>query len=164
MPCRRCLGTSETEVGHNPFLLATCFKPTPVGLGRPEETPWGGHGSPSSLPNSWHSCLRGDPALKCGVSCPPRPRFCCPHLSEAAGSSRLAQVCLPDRLRAADTWILVRDAWASPGSSLEEMLVTLRGPGLAWLAGRLQQGQTLIRTSPPGVAGWAGSLNRQAGW
>lgn len=37
--------------------------------------------------------------LKCGVSCPPGPWFCCSHLSEAAGSSRLAQVCLPNRLK-----------------------------------------------------------------
>lgn len=48
------------EVGHTPFLLAACLEPTPVGLGKPEEMPWGGHASPSSLPDSWHSCLRGD--------------------------------------------------------------------------------------------------------
>lgn len=85
-----------------------------------------------------------------------------PSLRQQGAATWLRSVSLID-LRAADTWILVRDAWASPGSSLEEMLVIPRGPGLAWLAGRLQQGQTLIRTSPPGVAGWAGSLNRQAG-
>lgn len=86
-------------MGHNPFLLAASLEPTPVGLRRPEETPWGGHGSPSSLPDSWHSCLLGDAGPEVWGVLPSRASFCCPYLSEAAGSRRLAQVCLPNRLK-----------------------------------------------------------------